>query len=65
MRGDTSKIVRDYSSFAETDVPYDNLQTTTNGSVPELSTWALMLLGFAGLGFAGYRTSRKPASIPA
>ena len=28
-------------------------------SVPEPSTWAMMLLGFAGLGFAGYRSSRK------
>jgi hypothetical protein len=27
--------------------------------VPEPSTWAMMLLGFAGLGFAGYRASRK------
>jgi hypothetical protein len=26
--------------------------------VPEPSTWALMLLGFAGLGFAGYRRAR-------
>jgi hypothetical protein len=25
---------------------------------PESSTWAMMLLGFAGLGFAGYRASR-------
>jgi hypothetical protein len=31
-------------------------------AVPEPSTWALMLLGFAGLGWAGYRTSRKGAS---
>jgi len=23
--------------------------------VPEPSTWAMMLLGFAGLGFTGYR----------
>jgi hypothetical protein len=29
------------------------------GAVPESSTWAMMLLGFAGLGFAGYRASRK------
>jgi hypothetical protein len=31
---------------------------TTTGSipaVPEASTWAMLLLGFAGLGFAGYR----------
>ena len=25
---------------------------------PEPSTWAMMLLGFAGLGFAGYRKAR-------
>ena len=29
------------------------------GVVPEPSTWAMMLLGFAGLGFAGYRASRR------
>jgi hypothetical protein len=28
-------------------------------AVPELSTWALMLFGFAGLGFAGHRASMK------
>jgi unsaturated chondroitin disaccharide hydrolase len=30
--------------------------------VPEPSTWAMMLLGFAGLGYAGYRASRKTAA---
>ena len=29
------------------------------GSVPEPATWAMMLLGFAGLGFVGYRASRR------
>jgi hypothetical protein len=29
------------------------------GGVPEPSTWAMMLLGFAGLGYAGYRASSK------
>jgi len=33
--------------------------------VPEPSTWAMMLLGFAGLGFAGYRASRKTAALAA
>jgi hypothetical protein len=28
-------------------------------AVPEPSTWAMMILGFAGLGFMGYRRSRK------
>jgi hypothetical protein len=28
--------------------------------VPETSTWAMMLLGFAGLGYAGYRKAREP-----
>jgi hypothetical protein len=31
------------------------------GGVPEPSTWAMMLIGFAGLGFAGYR-ARKPSA---
>jgi hypothetical protein len=30
------------------------------GGVPESSTWAMMLLGFAGLGFAGYHKAREP-----
>jgi hypothetical protein len=28
-------------------------------SVPELSTWAMMLTGFAGLGLAAFRRARK------
>jgi hypothetical protein len=31
------------------------------GAVPEPSTWAMMLVGFAGLGFAGYRSTRRRA----
>ncbi|MGC2786392.1 MAG: hypothetical protein WA397_21670 [Roseiarcus sp.] len=31
-------------------------------AVPEAPTWAMMLLGFAGLGVAGYRGSRKSAA---
>jgi hypothetical protein len=27
--------------------------------VPEASTWALLLLGFAAMGYGGYRASRK------
>jgi hypothetical protein len=36
---------------------------SSSWSVPEPSTWTMMLLGFAGLGFAGYhQTWRNPAS---
>jgi hypothetical protein len=30
----------------------------TSSSVPEPSTWAMLLIGFAGLGFAGYRKAK-------
>lgn len=33
--------------------------------IPEAPTWAMLGLGFAGLGFAGYRSSRKSISIAA
>jgi hypothetical protein len=31
----------------------DDVSVTT--TIPEASTWAMMVLGFAGLGFAGFR----------
>jgi hypothetical protein len=33
----------------------------TLSAAPEASTWAMMLIGFGGLGFAGYRASRSKA----
>jgi PEP-CTERM motif len=32
-------------------------------TTPEPSTWAMMLIGFAGLGFAGYRASRNGVAL--
>ena len=37
---------------------FATLTITTGTVVPEPSTWAMLLLGFAGLGFAGYRRGR-------
>jgi hypothetical protein len=37
----------------------------TGSPVPEPSTWAMMLLGFVGLGFASYRATRERRSITA
>ena len=34
-------------------------------AVPEPSTWAMMLLGFAGVGFMAYRRKSKPALMVA
>ena len=34
-------------------------------AVPEPSTWAMMLIGFAGLGYAGHRASRKSVALAA
>jgi hypothetical protein len=38
------------------------LAKTVTSGVPEASTWVMMIMGFAGLGFAGYRASRKAAA---
>jgi hypothetical protein len=34
-------------------------------AVPETSTWAMMLLGFAGVGYMAYRRKSKPALMAA
>jgi hypothetical protein len=35
------------------------------GAVPEPSTWAMMILGFAGIGWMAYRRKSKPALMAA
>ena len=37
----------------------DNVVLSIATSVPELSTWAMMTIGFAGLGFAAFRSSHN------
>jgi PEP-CTERM motif len=41
----------------------NSLLIVTPGTVPEPSTWAMLLLGFVGLGLAGYRVRRAAVSI--
>ena len=38
-------------------------EAETKSPVPKLSNWAMILLGFGGLGFAAYRSRRRPISI--
>ncbi len=38
-----------------------SVTVNVSAGVPEPSTWAMMLLGFAGLGFAGYRSRKSVA----
>jgi hypothetical protein len=46
------------ASFAET-------TPSQVAAVPEPSTWAMLLLGFAGIGFTAYRRKNKPALMAA
>ena len=48
----------------------DNITATVSAvsevsAVPEPSTWAMMILGFAGIGFMAYRRKSKPALMAA
>jgi hypothetical protein len=45
--------------------PADDGSLTVKIAIPEPATWAMILLGFAGLGFAGYRAARKSAAVTA
>jgi hypothetical protein len=57
-----------FLSFVESGPASQQGSLLTNVSVstvPEASTWAMMALGFAGLGFAGYRRAKRPAAFSA
>ena len=45
--------------------PGNAFEFSLGSGVPEPSTWAMMLVGFAGLGFAGYRAQRKRVTATA
>jgi len=49
----------DGHSFCRICAPFvSNVQGTITPAVPEPSTWAMMILGFAGVGFMAYRRRR-------
>jgi hypothetical protein len=43
--------------------PNQNFTLVIGTVVPEPSTWAMMLLGFAGLGFVGYRSAGRRRTV--
>jgi hypothetical protein len=51
------------SNGAGVSADFDNIVATP--AVPEPSTWAMMILGFAGVGFMAYRRKSKPALMAA
>jgi PEP-CTERM motif len=56
-------VIKDQSDFAGSAGSADSsILGNAFSVVPEPSTWAMMLLGFAGLGFLGWRGSRKTAA---
>jgi hypothetical protein len=46
-------------------IQYSTIISEVTAAVPEPSTWAMMLLGFAGIGFMAYRRTLKPALMSA
>jgi hypothetical protein len=44
---------------------FDSVVISTVDAVPEPATWAMMLLGFAGVGFMAYRRKSKPVALAA
>ena len=45
--------------------PFALVSDVSIEAVPEPATWAMMMLGFAGLGFAGFRSTKRKAAFAA
>jgi hypothetical protein len=47
------------NSFEFDNISFSATTPQNQNGVPELSTWAMIIFGFAGVGFMGYRRTRK------
>ena len=54
-----------YAGSVSANAAFTPYQMSVGSAVPERSSWAMMLLGLAGLGFANYRTSSQALSVTA
>jgi hypothetical protein len=70
LLADLHKLMTDSETndgtYARALIPSDGSQnqqmlTRQVAAVPEPSTWAMMILGFSGVGFMAYRRKGKPA----
>lgn len=55
----------DFTQVTFSTGPGNAFEFSLGSGAPEPSTWAMMLVGFAGLGFAGYRAQRKRVTATA
>ena len=63
LDGETLKSVEVFTDPGESFKEFKQVQFSAASippSVPEASTWAMMMLGFVGLGYAGYRRANTP-----
>jgi hypothetical protein len=56
----TSVTFEGFGATGGADFSFAMDNVVVGSSVPEGPTWAMMLIGFAGLGFAGYRKAKTP-----
>ena len=55
----TNGAVLLFSGFPSDFVGLDSVSVTLNAAVPEPSTWAMMLIGFCGIGAAAMRSRSR------
>ncbi len=60
--GSSLVVVNAGSGLGSTFAIGDGTTGRVLNAVPEPSTWAMIALGFAGLGFAGWRKTRAPSA---